>query len=361
MPLLIAAENEIAFDSLSSKNIRKLPAWAQRAAELIVAWQKGDKYFPMQTSGSTGEPKTFLLERDKIEHSAEMTARLFGLNEGDNLLLCLGTHYVAGFMMIMRALVNSCNLVVTEVASDPFQILPENVRIDFASFIPMQMEMLLQKEKYIGILNGMKAILVGGAPVNDSLAEKIQRLKVPVVQTYSMTETYTHLAIRYLNGEKRSEYYYPLPGVTLSSDERGCLVIRAYLTNQQPLITNDLVEFQPDGSFKWIGRWDNVINSGGVKIQLEEIENALHDVLQANGIKRNLFATGIPDDRLGQKLVAVIEGQELPVEVLNAVREKLKNSLSTYELPKEFYFINEIPLTRTGKVNRSAWVAHLNG
>jgi O-succinylbenzoic acid--CoA ligase len=355
MPLLIAAENEIAFESLSSKNIKKLPVWAQPAANLIMDWLKGEKYFPMQTSGSTGEPKTFLLERDKIEHSAEMTAGLFSLKEGDNLLLCLGTHYIAGFMMIMRALVNKCNLVVTEVASNPFETLPEGVRIDFASFIPMQMETLLQKDEYVAILNGMKAILVGGAAVTDTLEEKIQQLKVTIVQTYSMTETYTHVAIRYLNGEKRSGYYYPLPGVTLSSDERGCLVIRAYLTNQLPLVTNDIIEFQTDGSFKWIGRWDNVINSGGVKVQLEKVEKVLHDVLQATGIQRNLFATGIPDERLGQKLVAVIESNELPVEVLNAVREKLKTALTAYELPKEFYFIDQVPLTRTGKVDRGAW------
>lgn len=357
MPYLIAAGNEVAFDRLNSKNMDKLPAWARPVAKLIRDWLRGEKYFPMQTSGSTGEPKTFLLERDKIEHSAEMTARLFGLEEGDTLLLCLGTHYIAGFMMVMRALVNNCNLVATEVSSDPLKFIPQDTIIHFASFIPMQMETLLQHEEYINRLNLMKAILVGGAPVSDALAQKLQQLKTQVVHTYSMTETYTHVAVKYLNGEKKSEYYHPLPGVTLSQDERACLVIKSFLTDQQPLVTNDIVELQANGSFKWIGRWDNVINSGGVKIQLEKVENALHNALKQSGIERNLFATGLPDDRFGQKLVVVIEGEELPVEALNAVKKRLKDMLSIYEQPKQFYFADKLPLTRTGKVDRQAWVA----
>jgi O-succinylbenzoic acid--CoA ligase len=357
MPVLVTRAEAIPFDRLSTKKIGRLPEYARPAAALILEWLQGQKYFPMQTSGSTGEPKTFLLERDKIEHSAELTVQLFGLQDDDTLLLCLGANYIAGFMMVMRAVKSACNLIVVEPSSDPFRNLSDGLKIDFASFIPMQMETLLQQEEYISRLNRMKAILVGGAPVSDALDRKLQQLTVPVVQTYSMTETYTHVAVRYLNGEKRSEYYYPLPGVNLSQDERGCLVIKSFLTDQQPLVTNDIVEFQPDGSFKWIGRWDNVINSGGVKIQLEKIENALHEVLEARGIKRNLFAAGLPDDRLGQKLVAVIEGEELPVEVMEVLEDKLKYTLGAYELPKEFYFIEQIPLTRTGKVDRGAWLA----
>lgn len=352
MPVITGKGVAIAFDRLSSKNMHELPTYMQPAAQLLLDWKEGKGSFPMQSSGSTGEPKTFMLGRDKIEYSARLTAEIFDLKAGDNLLLCLGANYIAGFMMVMRAIVNGCNLVVTEVSSNPFEDLPEGIKIDFASFIPMQMETLLQKGQYVKRLNSMKAILVGGGPVNEALAQKIRQLKAPVVQTYSMTETYTHVAIRYLNGSKRAENYYPLPGVSLSRDERGCLVISSFVTDHQPLATNDIVEFQADGSFRWIGRWDNVINSGGVKIQLEKVEQAVHEALEATGIERSLFAAGIADDRLGEKLVVVIEGEELPVEVIEAVHAKLKEKLTVYELPKQFYFINKISLTRTGKVDR---------
>src|SRR6185437_5325721 len=317
MPSLISYIGySIDFKAINAKTIPGIPDELKPAAELISEWFSGLHTFEIQTSGSTGIPKTIKLERDKIVYSARQTADAFGLEAGDTFLCCLGLHYIAGFMMVMRASVCDCNLVIAPPLSNPLRKKEERGgvenevrggwKIDFASFVPLQMENMLNDPGAVKILNGMKAILVGGAPVSDALEEKLQSLTVPVFHTYSMTETYTHVAYRQLNGNSNHKSYHPMPGVKISLDGRGCIVINSFLTDNKPLITNDIGEILTDGSFNLLGRIDNMINSGGVKIQLEKIEKACGQVFAALGVNPFFFAAGIKDEKLGEKLVLVI-------------------------------------------------------
>ncbi|RYD79089.1 MAG: O-succinylbenzoic acid--CoA ligase [Sphingobacteriales bacterium] len=291
-------------------------------------------------------------------YSANLTAQSFGLQAGDTFLCCLGTNYIAGFMMVMRALVLDCNLYVSPVSGNPLLNINDTIKIDFVAFVPLQLESIYNSgEKCFGLLNKMRAVIVGGAAVSPSLEEKLQKLQVPVYHTYSMTETYTHVAIRQINGANKPAYYSPLADVKLSVDDRGCLCISSPLTDHKTLVTNDLVELNNDGSFKLIGRIDNVINSGGIKIQAEEIEYLAKKITTELDLPvTELFAYGLPDEKLGQKLVLFIESKSWPNDLqklfLTAIREKSNN----YKTPKQLIFKNKFQRTQTGKVDRNATV-----
>jgi len=329
------------------------------AEELVLQWDEGAQSFTIQTSGSTGSPKPIVLSREKIVYSAQQTAAAFGLTQGDTLLCCLGLNYIAGFMMLMRGLVLDAHVILDIPSSNPLERLPERQKIDFASFVPMQMAAMLDDASAIKTMNGMKAILVGGGPVSKALEDSIQVLQVPVYHTYSMTETYTHVAVRRMNGPGKSNYYQPMPGTILSKDERGCLVIQSFLTDNKPLITNDLVDLQPNGSFEWIGRIDNVIISGGVKIQLEKIEAMSAEVLNDMGISIDFFAAGIPDEKLGEKLVLVIAGEKWGQKITIDFYDQLSGLLTKYEIPKDILFVQELSKTLTGKLDRRATLKKL--
>ena len=360
MPKLTSQDGfSIAFSSLNTNAIDGLRAELQPAAALIYDWLDGKAYFEIQTSGSTGKPKTIILEQDKIEYSALQTANAFGLMPRDRLLCCLGLHYIAGFMMVMRAIVNDCDLVAAPQVSNPLADISDQIKIDFAAFVPIQMETMLNDPHAVKIMNKMKAILVGGAAISESLEKRLQELEVPVFHTYSMTETYTHVAIRRINGELKAHSYTPMPGVDISLDERGCLVITSFLTNNKPLITNDLAEIQGDGSFILLGRADNVINSGGIKIQLEKIEKICAEVFASLGLKPLFFATGIPDEKLGEKLVLVIEDDRWAKEMINTINNQLSMKLGKYEVPKEMFFVGKIAFTKTGKIDRNGTLLSL--
>ena len=211
----------------------------------------------------------------------------------------------------------------------------------------------------------MKAILVGGGPIGPALEAAIRRLSVPVYHTYGMTETATHIALRRLNGAEASSAFVPLPRVELSVDDRGCLAIRGPMTADATLQTNDLVELRPDGSFLWLGRWDNVINSGGVKVQVEAVEQAI----AAAGVRiadwplagRRYFVAGLPDERLGQVVALVVEGAALTPEQQTTVRGALDASLDRFWAPRAFVSVPHLVETPTGKIDRRASLALLSG
>ncbi|MGZ5244750.1 MAG: AMP-binding protein, partial [Bacteroidia bacterium] len=196
--MLLLAENfKIDFNALKEEDLAAMPNHLRSVAELILDWKVGKQEFLLHTSGSTSKPKPIYLQRDKIIYSAKLTARTFGLQAGDTLLCCLGTNYIAGFMMVMRALVLDCHLYVTPATGNPLTNIDSDTKLDFAAFVPLQLETIYTcGEKCFQILNKMKAVIVGGAAVSPQLEAKVQGLQVPVYHTYSMTETYTHVAIR---------------------------------------------------------------------------------------------------------------------------------------------------------------------
>ncbi len=209
----------------------------------------------------------------------------------------------------------------------------------------------------------MQAILLGGGPIDDALNRAVEQLSVPVYHTYGMTETATHVALRRLNGPARSDAFVPLPGVELSLDDRGCLAIRGPMTAGAWLQTNDIVDLRGDGSFLWLGRWDNVINSGGVKIQIEQVEAVVAACQARRGelawAGRRFAVAGLPDARLGQVVTLVLEGAALAVPAEAAIQDALRVELDRFALPRRFAYVPALPQTPTGKIDRKALNAML--
>ncbi|MCX6050017.1 MAG: AMP-binding protein [Chloroflexi bacterium] len=320
-------------------------------------WLTGATSFVINTSGSTGTPKPITLPREQMVASARRTGEALGLHPGQQALICMPTRYIAGRMMLVRGFVLGLAMTVVEPASDPLRDLSPDVHFDFTAVIPLQLQTLLNgPPHYRTILNRMQAILIGGGPVSPALQEQLQVITAPIYHTYGMTETITHIALRRLNGPQASEAFTPLAGVKLAVDGRGCLNIRSEITQDQVVQTNDIVELRQDGSFIWLGRWDNVINSGGVKVQVEKVEialeKALHAVAPQAASQRRFFVGPLPDERLGERVVAVLEGAPLGEQLERALRESLQPLLTKYEVPRNFYYLPQFAETPTRKIDR---------
>lgn len=327
-------------------------------------WLAGQTSFTINTSGSTGIPKPIAIPREQMVASARRTGQTLGLQPGQTALICMPTRYIAGRMMLVRGFVLGLTMTVVEPTSDPLRGLPPDAHFDFTAVIPLQLQTLLNGPPlYQTILNGMQAILLGGGPVSPTLQAQLQRITAPIYHTYGMTETITHIALRCLNGPQASEAFTPLAGVELGIDARGCLNIRADITQDQVIQTNDLVDLRPDGSFVWLGRWDNVINSGGVKVQVEKVEQAIEKLLHELDLQlgeRRFFVGALPDDRLGETVTLVMEGPSLAEPLEIALRKNLQQSLLKYEVPRNFYYLAQFTETPTHKIDRKANLLRLS-
>jgi O-succinylbenzoic acid--CoA ligase len=327
-------------------------------------WLSGQSQFQLHTSGSTGQPKVISLKRDQMVASAHLTGRALGLTTGDRALVCLSAEYIAGLMMLVRGFELGLRLTIISPSSNPLADFSPETDFDFTAVVPLQLQAILTTSpEKIAILDRMKAILVGGAPVSLALQQQLQVITAPVYHTYGMTETVSHIALRRLNGPTASERFIPFGGVELALDERGCLTIKATVTGGEQLQTNDLVDLQPDGSFIWLGRVDHVINSGGVKVQLEKVERALEafltDYEDGCYAHRRFFVGSLPNERLGQAVVAVIEGEpistNMPATSFETIaRTALKQALNQYEIPRQICFLKSFTETPTGKIDRPA-------
>jgi O-succinylbenzoic acid--CoA ligase len=284
-------------------------------------------------------------------------------------------------MMLARGLVLGLEMQVVEPASDPLAALPLGWQPDFAAFVPLQMQTLLAAAlrapsdscygdeteaafRYRRLLDGMRAILLGGGPVSPALHEQVRQISAPVYHTYGMTETATHIALRRLNGSAATAAFVPLPGVELALDGRGCLAIRGAVTNGEWVQTNDLVELRADNSFVWLGRADNVINSGGVKVHSEQVEAAI-EALQAQHpdqpwAARRIAVTGLPDARLGQVVTLVIEGSPLAADQEAELAAALRAALDRFQAPRRIVYLPALAQTPTGKVDRAGVRRSLN-
>ncbi len=326
-------------------------------------WLTGVDSFVIRTSGSTGEPKPIALRREQMLASAQATGRALGLRAGMTALVCLPVRYIAGQMMLVRGLVVGLPMTVVEPASDPFGSLATDTQFDFTALVPLQLQTLLDGPRaYRERLNAMHAILVGGAPVSAALEARIATLASPVYHTYGMTETATHIALRRLTGPTASTDFHPLPGVEIDIDARGCLRIKAPMTLDQWLQTNDVVQLTAPQSpapspqsptFRWLGRWDNVINTGGITVQVEKVEAAVGQVWRALGLaERRYFVAGLRDDRLGEVVTLVVEGEPLDADLQTTLRTALAANLDLYEAPRRVIYIPTFATTDTGKIDR---------
>lgn len=302
-------------------------------ADFLAEWWGDAPTIALQTSGSTGRPRTMAASRAAMCASAAATCRAFGLKAGDSALLCLPLCYIAGKMMVVRALVGGLKLITREPSSTPLAGLASPV--DFAPLVPMQLSSTLALEEGMAQLSRVRTILLGGGFVDAALESRLQELPVRVFTSYGMTETLSHIALRAANGPARRDSYTPLPGVETSLSPAGTLQVSAPHLGIHRLVTNDLAEILPDGRFRILGRVDAVINSGGVKIQAEEIEQTLH---RLTGLQ--VLALPLPHPRLGQCVALLWEG---PAEAEAPLRTACA-SLPRYHQP---HFMHRAPLPRT--------------
>jgi O-succinylbenzoic acid--CoA ligase len=341
---------------------------ARAALEFCAEWLAGGEAFVVHSSGSTGAPKPVRLARAQMEASARATGQALGLRPGMVALACLPTRYIAGRMMLVRGLELGLPLAVVEPEAQPLRALPPALEIAFASFVPLQAQATLAgTAAERARLDRLHALLVGGGPVSAALEEALQGVAAPVYHTYGMTETATHVALRRINGPQRSDAFTPLPGVETRLDQRGCLALRGAVTGGAWLQTNDVAELRHPmtaGAFVWLGRWDNVINSGGVKVQVEQVEAQVERLLPGLlGGERRFFVAGLPDERLGQAVTLVIEGAALPPEqeaaLLAALRAVLAPALGSYAAPRRIVAHARFAETPTGKVDRPGTLAEM--
>lgn len=298
--------------------------------DFLLDWFDNKPYIEMKTSGSTGTPKIIQVNKQAMVNSAIETGNFFDLRSGDKVLQCLPVKYVAGKMMLIRAIVLGLDLEYVAPSSHPMKGL--DGKYDFAAMAPMQAQNSLKE------LNNVKKLIIGGAKISASLEKQLMKLPTKVYETYGMTETITHIAAK-LVGEKM---FTVLPNVTISYDDRNCLVIQApKIIAEDIVITNDLVELVNENQFKFLGRIDNVINSGGVKIIPEQVEQKLGEK-----ISKRFFITSKENMELGEKVVLVIEGEEIEID------NSIFNCLDKYEHPKEILFISKFKETENGKVLR---------
>lgn len=318
----------------------------QASFQLIQDWLNNKPSFSFTTSGSTGIPKPIELSRVQMEASAQGTIEALPLTQAEHFFVCMNTAFIGGAMLIVRALMLDATITLQEPTGNPLQLIPKEHPYTFASFAPLQLFPILKNEhNEQSKLNRFKNVLVGGGVIDSLLENKLVTLNVKVYHTYGMTETVSHIALKELG---RQESFTALPGVQLKTDDRDCLAIRCAATNNEWVQTNDVVDLVNGHSFNILGRADEVINSGGIKIWPAKVEQAIRD--QLGTTITNLFVYGLPDAKLGQQLIAVIE-----TDMKNAITTlpvKLGAQLSKYEIPRQYFTLPAFCYTPTGKINK---------
>lgn len=352
--------------------------------DFINSWNNDDCYLQVHTSGSTGKPKNMLVEKTRMMNSARITCNFLNLKVGDTALLCMSADYIAGKMMIVRSIERGLCLVSEKPCGHPlsdealatatrlnfkrtsadslkatiteeraYHLDNDGAQIDnddaqplfcFAAMVPMQVYNSLQIPKERARLARIKHLIIGGGAIDDALAAELKTLPNAVWSTYGMTETLSHIALRRLNGPDASCWYTPFDSVRVQLNEEGCLVIDAPLVTPHPIVTNDIAEIEtvPHTRFKIKGRKDNVICSGGIKIQIEEVEDLLRPHLSCP-----FFLAKKKDVKFGEIAVLVTEDEQV-----NEVKQICQQVLPHYFIPKEYIHVNHLPMTETGKPRR---------
>lgn len=319
--------------------IKEGEPYEESVGEFIIEWLDAKKYVTVHTSGSTGTPKLIKISKMHMIHSAMATAKHFNIYEKTTALLCLPAHYIAGKMMLVRAMTLGWRIDMAQPKSNPLDAVYRTY--DFCAMTPFQLDNSLSR------LHLLSKLIVGGGAISPALSLRLQGLKTKVYETYGMTETVTHIAARRVNPKKIKEGIIPfkvLDKVTVDTDSRDCLVIKAPRVSTDPVITNDLVKLLTYKKFIWLGRIDNVINSGGVKLFPEQIEAKL-----APFIHVPYFVAGVPDELLGEQLTLFVE-QEEPLFVKEHIVDT--TSFKPFELPKLAISLTSFQRTDTGKIQR---------
>ena len=330
--------------------------------EFLAEWRNESPFVEVKTSGSTGEPKRMLVEKRRMQASARITCDFLGLKAGDTALLCMSLDYIAGKMMVVRAIERDLRLIVVEPSGHPMAA-EQGDGYTFAAMVPMQVYNSLQVPEERERLKQIKHLIIGGGAIDDAMAEELKTFPNHVWSTYGMTETLSHIALRRLSGPEASEWYMPFPTVKVGLNEEGCLVIDAPEVCEEKLVTNDIAELATQRGqslmcsassahegqspcvanvpFRILGRKDNVICSGGIKIQAEEVERMLKTHLSMP-----YLISKRPDKKFGEVVVLLTEGD------VEEAKRACEAVLPKYQRPKVYVHVSEIPLTETKKPAR---------
>lgn len=308
----------------------------------LADWFNDSPFIEVHTSGSTGTPKVLMVRKEQMMQSARLTCEFLNLRINDTVLLCMPLQYIAGKMVVVRALVAGLNLILRTPSGHPLADIDMPLR--FTAMVPLQVFNTLQVPQEKERLSRTDILIIGGGAIDVALEAEIRSLPGEVYSTYGMTETLSHIALRRLNGISASLHYQPFSSVELSLSPENTLIIKAPLVCDEVLVTNDVAQLYPDGSFIIIGRKDNIINSGGIKIQAEVVEELLKPLITVP------FAiTSIPDLKLGQAVVLLLE-EGMNTDML---KEKIHSVLPKYQCPRQIFTVSHLPLTGSGKIDRA--------
>ena len=350
--------------------------------EFLSEWNNGSDQVLVHTSGSTGKPKPMMVEKKRMLNSARITCDFLGLKSGDTALLCMSLDYIAGKMVVVRSIERHLQLIAVHPSGHPLKDIADNQKITFAAMVPMQVYNTLQVPEERERLCHIKHLIIGGGAIDEALGKQLKALPgdIAIWSTYGMTETLSHIALRRINGKEASDWYTPFDSVKISQTEEGCLVIDAPLVCDKPLVTNDIVEIKekecnPSSPsyiynkvgnaglrFRIKGRKDNVICSGGIKIQIEEVEALLKPYLD-----KPFMLAKKKDEKFGEIEVLLTEDEDIKkVEATvrrllsdDSVKDSIhgdslaKDSAKKYWIPREYMHVEHLPFTETGKPKRS--------
>ena len=329
--------------------------------DFLSEWNNGSDRVLVHTSGSTGKPKPMRVEKKRMLNSARITCDFLGLKPGDSALLCMSLDYIAGKMVVVRSIERHLHLISVPPSGHPLKDVDEE--ITFAAMVPMQVYNTLQVPEERERLSRIRHLIIGGGAIDAALEQELQSLPgdIAIWSTYGMTETLSHIALRRINGDEPSEWYQPFDSVHISQTEEGCLVIDAPQVCAETLVTNDIVEIEPyiynkveKLRFRIKGRKDNVICSGGIKIQIEEVETLLKPHLE-----KPFMLAKKKDGKFGE--IAVLLSEDEDIKRVEATVRRLLSDESEkssdhkkykYWIPKEFRYVEHLPLTETGKPKR---------
>lgn len=326
--------------------------WEKSWLDFLVEWYNDRDFIEVQTSGSTGTPKTIRMNKDFVAASARRTIQFFALKENDRVLHCLPSKYIAGKLMIVRALIGKLDLHVVDPATN-FSF-PTQEPFKFAAMVPNQVAKLLEFVPPPADWNPdctrtpfgrLEFLLIGGSAIPALLEEKLQGCQTACYSSYAMTETATHIALRKLNGTDASDFYHCLDDIEVELSKAGCLQIKMPGL-EKPLQTNDLAELRDHKTFQILGRADNVVISGGIKFSPEQLEKKLE-----LHIKQPFMISWLPHETLGQQLILIVEGSQTP-EKTKQMEAVVQNHLDKFERPREIRFVKQIPRTPNGKIDR---------
>jgi O-succinylbenzoic acid--CoA ligase len=341
----------IALDDVTSHSVPYNTDFEFATLAFLKEWLDGSKTFIQKTSGSTGTPKEIVIRRDQMIASAEATQTALGLKRGDHAFICLDTRFIAGKMMCVRSLVTGMEMTFHEPVANPMTALSETSVIDFVALVPYQIEEILSSPQST-YLNKLGTVIIGGAPLRGDTSERLKSFSSRFFMTYGMTETMSHIALQHISPTRPDGAFECLPGVTIEADERGCLVASVpWIT--ESVVTNDIVEIFSSKTFRWVGRYDNIINTGAFKASPEKIEFQIEKIFESLNVNRRFFIAGVPDEKTGERVALFIEGSEL-TDFSEELQNRLHARLQRFEIPRAIYFVDKFQYTSTNKLDRRA-------